>query len=102
MATLKQIFAAHLREIRTQRKLTQEQLAESCRLSYRFIRDIELAEKAPSFGTIEKFCKILRVQPHDFFLPLSGAEELSKRTLLTKFKDELLGKIEDLVDRYSK
>jgi transcriptional regulator with XRE-family HTH domain len=94
MNGLFQIFATNLKAIRTQRKLTQEALAEKCGLSGRMIREVELANRAPSFGSIAKLCKALGVDAYEFFLPSKGAEGFNKRRLLTSVKADILKVLE--------
>ena len=67
MATLKQKFGKRLRDIRAQRQMTQEQFAETLDLSVDFLSLIERGRNAPSFETLEKIAKRLRVSVADLF-----------------------------------
>jgi transcriptional regulator with XRE-family HTH domain len=61
MPSLRQHFGNHLRAIRHERKLTQEQFAERVGISVDFLSLIERGINAPSFETIEQIGKKLRV-----------------------------------------
>ena len=67
MATLRKRFGAHLREIRLQRRMTQERFAEVIDISVDFLSLIERGINAPSFETLERIAKRLRLRVSDLF-----------------------------------
>ena len=67
MATLRKKFGARLREIRMQRRMTQEEFAEMIEVSVDFLSLIERGLNAPSFETLEGISKKLRVPVADLF-----------------------------------
>ena len=67
MATLKQKFGRRLREIRSQRRMTQEQFAETLDVSVDFLSLIERGRNAPSFETLDKIAKRLRMSVAQLF-----------------------------------
>jgi transcriptional regulator with XRE-family HTH domain len=67
VATLRQKFGRHLREIRTQRRMTQEQFAEALDVSVDFLSLIERGRNAPSFETLDKIAKRLRISVAELF-----------------------------------
>ncbi len=67
MATLREKFGQHLRQIRTSRRMSQEQFAEVLGISVDFLSLIERGRNAPSFETLDKFAKRLRVSVADLF-----------------------------------
>jgi transcriptional regulator with XRE-family HTH domain len=73
VATLRQKFGKHLREIRAQRRMTQEQFAEALDISVDFLSLIERGRNAPSFETLDKIAKRLRVSVADLFSFTSGS-----------------------------
>jgi len=73
VATLRQKFGRHLREIRAQRRMTQEQFAETLDMSVDFLSLIERGRNAPSFETLDKIAKRLRVSVADLFSFTSGS-----------------------------
>jgi transcriptional regulator with XRE-family HTH domain len=67
VATLKQKFGRRLRDIRAGRRMTQEQFAEALDISVDFLSLIERGRNAPSFGTLDKIARRLRVSVVDLF-----------------------------------
>lgn len=61
MASLRKKFGQHLRAIRAQRRMTQEQFAELLEVSVDFLSLIERGVSAPSFETLERMAKRLRL-----------------------------------------
>ncbi len=67
MATLRKQFGQRLRQIRLSRRKTQEQFAEMLDISVDFLSLIERGRNAPSFETLGKIAKRLRVSVADLF-----------------------------------
>lgn len=67
MATLRKQFGTRLRQIRTQRRMTQERFAETLNLSVDFLSLVERGISAPSFETLEKIAKRLKMPVTDLF-----------------------------------
>ena len=67
MATLRKKFGLRLREIRLQRRMTQEQFAETIGMSVDFLSLIERGVNSPSFAALERIAKRLRLQVTDLF-----------------------------------
>jgi len=67
MATLRTRFGKHLREIRLERGLSQEKLAEILDCSVDFLSLVERGISAPSFETLEKISKRLKVPVSSLF-----------------------------------
>jgi transcriptional regulator with XRE-family HTH domain len=67
VATLRQKFGKRLRQIREQRRMTQERFAETLDLSVDFLSLIERGRNAPSFETLDKIAKRLRMSVSDLF-----------------------------------
>lgn len=61
MSTLRALFGRTLRQLRLQRKMTQEDLAEGAGVSVDLISNIERGINAPSFDTLEKLARTLGV-----------------------------------------
>jgi transcriptional regulator with XRE-family HTH domain len=68
VATLRQRFGNRLREIRAQRGMTQERFAEILGMSVDFLSLIERGRNAPSFDTIERISKRLKVSVAELFI----------------------------------
>lgn len=67
MATLRKRFGQRLREIRAQRGMTQERFAETLDISVDFLSLVERGRNAPSFETLDKIAKRLRIPVADLF-----------------------------------
>jgi len=67
VATLIQKFGKRLREIREQRRMTQERFAETLDISVDFLSLIERGRNAPSFQTLDKIARRLRMSVADLF-----------------------------------
>lgn len=67
MATLRKRFGQHLRQIRLNRRMTQERFAEVLDISVDFLSLVERGRSAPSFETLDKIAKRLRVQVSELF-----------------------------------
>ena len=67
MATLRKKFGLRLRLIRANRRMTQEQFAEKLGISVDFLSLIERGISAPSFETVERIAKRLRVPVAELF-----------------------------------
>lgn len=78
--SLKEAFASKLKEIRKQRGLTQEQLAELVDVAPRHISFIETARSFPSSDLIERICSALNVTYSALF---DFREELTREELIS-------------------
>lgn len=67
MAGLRIQFGRHLRRMRLTRDMTQEQLAEAAGVSVDFLSLVERGINAPSFETLERFAKALKVRIVELF-----------------------------------
>jgi transcriptional regulator with XRE-family HTH domain len=64
-----------LREARQQRKLTQEELAARSGVEQTTISNLETGRvQSPTWETVSRLCKVLRVKPEDVFPVPSGKE----------------------------
>jgi len=61
VATLRKKFGLRLRDIRVQRRMTQEQFAEALDISVDFLSLVERGISAPSFETLDKISRRLRI-----------------------------------------
>ena len=67
MSELRRQFAQRLRELRQQKGMTQEELANASKMSVGFIRSIEQGIHAPSFESIEALAVALSVSIRELF-----------------------------------
>lgn len=62
MRTTKQLLGARIKELRKNRGMTQDQLAERVDLATRYISLIEVGRSSPSLETIENIARALEVE----------------------------------------
>lgn len=67
VATLRKRFGERLRQIRLKRRMSQERFAEMLDISVDFLSLIERGRNAPSFETLDKMAKRLRVPVAQLF-----------------------------------
>lgn len=65
---IKKQFGDRVRELRTEKKLSQEALANKCKLHRTYIGNVERGEKNISLENIEKIAKALEVKVSDLFM----------------------------------
>ena len=83
MNNLKKLFGHRLRQLRKNRNLTQEQLAEKLDISLPNISYIENGKTYPSVETQEKLCKVLNVKYVDLYMfDKTPSEEEMKEEIL--------------------
>jgi transcriptional regulator with XRE-family HTH domain len=68
VASLRQRFGERLRQIRLGRRLTQEQFAETLNISVDFLSLMERGRNAPSFETLDRMSKRLRMSVAELFM----------------------------------
>ena len=68
MASLRNKFGQKLRRVRIERRLTQEKFAEAVGISVDFLSLVERGVNAPSFETLEKMAKRLRLPVAELFM----------------------------------
>jgi transcriptional regulator with XRE-family HTH domain len=62
---LTEIVAAKIKALRTKRKLTQQELADTCELSVSYISMLERGDRSPPLDTLEALAAALGVKPLD-------------------------------------
>jgi transcriptional regulator with XRE-family HTH domain len=67
MGQLRHQFVRRLRQIRRQKDMTQEQLAEAIDTSVEFISLIERGINAPSFESLERLAEVLKITVAELF-----------------------------------
>ena len=67
MCLLQVLFGRRLRQLREQKGLTQEKLAEKADITWRYLIDVEKGKYSPSFRTIENLAIALKVEAMELF-----------------------------------
>lgn len=67
MATMYQKFGERVRELRKDKELSQEQLAEKIKRDPRTVVSIEGGKRNPTLNTISKIAKALEIDIKDLF-----------------------------------
>jgi transcriptional regulator with XRE-family HTH domain len=73
------LFGERLREIRTDRNLSQERLAELAGLDRNYIGQIERAERNVALVNIIRIAKALEIEPQVLFTPFTVAKVATLR-----------------------
>lgn len=68
MAELKKLFGKRVQTLRFSAKMTQENLADEVGVTIESISNIERGVYAPSFDTLEKLAKALKVPVKNLFI----------------------------------
>jgi transcriptional regulator with XRE-family HTH domain len=68
------LFGERLRDLRTERNLSQERLAELAGLDRNYIGQIERAERNVALVNIVKIAKALEIEPGDLFGSFTAAK----------------------------
>jgi transcriptional regulator with XRE-family HTH domain len=68
------LFGERLRELRTERNLSQESLAELAGLDRNYIGQIERAERNVALVNIVRIAKALEIEPGELFVSFTAAK----------------------------
>jgi len=64
---LKRQFGKRLAELRRERGLTQQKLASALKMDTVSVAYIEGGKRSPSFKTLHKLCRVLKISPMELF-----------------------------------
>lgn len=82
----KELLELKIKELRKQKKLTQEKLAEMLNLDAGYISKLEVGRNFPTIGTLEKIAKALDVELYELF-QFSPSKELDFKSEITNIYD---------------
>ena len=71
----KELLGLKIKEVRKQRKITQEQLAEMLDLDVGYISKLEVGRNFPTIGTLEKIAEALDVELYELFQFTQGKKK---------------------------
>ena len=66
-------------------------MAEEAKIAHKFYNGIELGYRLPSFETIEKISKALRISAYRLFLDTESVGELPQTALVDRYNEFLEG-----------
>ena len=91
MQNIKKLFGLKLKQVRINKNLTQEKLAELVDINPRQLSRIESGNSFPSVSTLEKICTVLDVLPVDLFnFTDKKLEELGERIKMPESIENIL------------
>lgn len=94
MSDIKKLLGKRIKEIRKQKGLTQEQLAELVGIGTPNISYIECGKFAPAIDTLEKIAQVLNIEPFELYrFDIKGCDEIKKELFCALENDEKLLKI---------
>ena len=84
----KQKLGSRIQELRKNLNITQQELGELCEISYKYLGNIERGRENPTFETLSKIAKGLKIELWELFIfdhldenPEKLKNEISKLTL---------------------
>lgn len=90
----------NLKYYRTNKKLSQEKLAEKIDLSIHFVRDLELGRKNPSLLTIDKLANALGIKSFQLLMKPDENQNIIIKNFADQLKDKLDYDIDELVRKF--
>lgn len=79
------VLGVNLKKARTQKKLTQDFVAESVNISTDLLRNIENGRNIGSIPTLLNLCNFLEITPNDLFEPLLTTKKVTLDTKLSEY-----------------
>lgn len=98
MNRVQEILIGNLKLHRKRLGLTQEQLAERCDLTPKYITSLEIGRRFPSSETILQLARALGIKPYQLFLEDGDIEAFDREELLLRYSEELKEGFAALVD----
>ena len=93
------LISSNIKRLRSLQNISQLNLALRTELTHNFINDIENCKKGVSAKTLAKLSSALNVEPYQFFLPDSMANN-DMKIYVKDFNDSLQKVVADLTQRY--
>ncbi|GBU27623.1 hypothetical protein R84B8_01158 [Treponema sp. R8-4-B8] len=93
------LMSSNLKRLRSIQNMSQLNLALTTGLTHNFINDIENCKKGVSAKTLAKLSIALNVEPYQFFLPNSIANN-EVMSYVKDFNDSLNKVVSDLTQQY--
>ena len=84
MSDLKKALGKKIKQIRKEKQLTQERLAELINIEIPSLSNIETGKFAPSIETLQKLSEVLEVEPWEFYYFNEISNEKMKKVIYEK------------------
>lgn len=88
-----------IKQIRTQRKITQEQLAEMIDVTVQYISDLERGVTGSSVATIVKLCQVLDVSSDYILLGKEGSTDPQLQQKLNQISPAQKNAIQEILEK---
>jgi transcriptional regulator with XRE-family HTH domain len=98
MNRVHEILIGNLKLHRRRLGLTQEQLAERCDLTPKYITSLEIGRRFPSSETILQLAQALGIKPYQLFLEGDDVEAFDREELLLRYSEELKEGFAGMID----
>ena len=86
---LRQILSKNIKSLRSQRSLSQIELAEKADISIPFLSNIERSNKWPHPDTLVKIAKALDVEVYSLFQDKKPGQSVNAQNRLAQFKKDV-------------
>ena len=84
----KQMIGARIKEIRTKKGITQEQLSERMEINPKYLSSIERGKENPTLNTLVRLSESLGVDLGEIFSFIEIEDPTERRALITSLLDE--------------
>lgn len=85
---LKQMIGARVKEIRTKRRITQDQLSERMEINPKYLSSIERGKENPTLNTLIKLSQSLEVKLDEIFSFVEISDPDTRKSLILSLLDE--------------
>jgi len=99
MNRVQEILSGNLRLHRKRLGLTQEQLAERCDLTPKYITSLEIGRRFPSSDSILQLASALGLKPYQLFLEDGDVQAFDRRELVARYRERVGGHLLSDLDR---
>lgn len=85
---IKQMIGARIKDIRTKKGITQEQLSERMEINPKYLSSIERGKENPTLNTLIKLSKSLEVDLGEIFSFVLAEDPSKRKSLILSLLDE--------------
>jgi len=85
---IKQMIGTRIKEIRTRKRLTQEQLSEKMEINPKYLSSIERGNENPTLNTLIKLSESLEVDLGEIFSHIQIEDPGERKSMITSLLDQ--------------